>query len=398
MVSVSTVQMEEGRSCVMGRVRALNKVLKTEVVPLLEACGRVLAEPVTADRDYPPASRSMRDGFAVRSVDLPGKLRVIGEIRAGGNFEGSIQAGEAVEIMTGATVPKGADQVVMVEHTKRESEFISTARTAVSGEFINPKGSEAKAGERILQPGKRLAFSDVALLATFGKSEVLVYQKPTVAILATGDEVIEITEQPQENQVRNSNTLSLAAQVLRAGAIPRILPIARDTKESTRTGILEGLQTDLLLLSGGVSAGKYDLVETVLAELGAEFYFDRVLIQPGQPLVFGCAKKTFFFGLPGNPASTMVTFEVFARTAVELLSGEVHPELQITFAPLAKPFRHKPGLTRFLPAILNNGMVTPIEWQGSSDVPSLARANIFLVADAERESWATGEMIGVLRK
>ncbi len=398
MDSVHTVRLEEGRSCVLGRVRAQQRVPQVEVVPLLDAHGRVLAHPVIADRDYPPVARSVRDGFAVRSADLPGPFRIIGEIRAGSTFEGSVKTGEAVEIMTGATIPDGADQVVMVEHTERQPDSMQTSRPGVEGEFINPQGSEAKKGEHILNPGKRIDYADIALMATYGWTEVPVYRKPRIAILATGDEIVDIADLPQDNQVRNSNTCSLAVQVERAGGIPEILPIARDNHDATRAGILQGLQADLLLLSGGVSAGKYDLVETVLAELDAEFFFDRVLIQPGQPLVFGHVNQTFFFGLPGNPASTMVTFELFARAAIELLSGQEKIALPITFAPLGKPFRHKPGLTRFLPAKLEDGKVFPIDWQGSSDVPSLARADVFLVAEMDRESWEAGEMIGVLKK
>lgn len=395
---VPTVRFEEARKCVLDRVRSLGTTLPTETVSLLDAAGRVIAEPISADRDYPPVARSVRDGFAVRSTDLPGRLRVIGEIRAGGQFSETVRPGETVEIMTGATVPEGSDQIVMVEHTRHDGDFMITERAASMGEFINPQGSEAKAGEAILSAGKRLGFADIALLATYGRTDTLVYRKPKVAILATGDEVVEVEERPRENQVRNSNAQSIAVQVKRAGGVPEILPIARDNMKSTRELIARGLRSDLLLLSGGVSAGKYDLVETILAEFGAEFYFDRVLIQPGQPLVFGRAQNTFFFGLPGNPASTMVTFEVFARAAVEMLGGEAHPELPITQATLGHPFKHKPGLTRFLPAWFQNGALMQIPWQGSSDVPSLARANAFLVADADRESWKEGESIGVLLK
>ena len=170
-------------------------------------------------------------------------------------------------------------------------------------------------------------------------------------------------------------------------------------RQRLRQLMAEGFEADLLLLSGGVSMGKYDLVEVVLAELGAEFFFDRVLIQPGQPLVFGRAREKFFFGLPGNPASTMVTFELFARAALELIGGQVRTLLPVTLAPLAADFRHKPGLTRFLPALLSDdGMLTPVPWQGSSDVPALARSNAFLVAAADREQWKAGERIQVLLK
>jgi molybdopterin molybdotransferase len=221
-----------------------------------------------------------------------------------------------------------------------------------------------------------------------------------VAILATGDEIVEIEETPAEHQIRNSNSYSLAAQVRRAGGIPKILPVARDNDESTRKLIEAGLAADLLLLSGGVSAGKYDIVEIVLAGLGARFFFDRVRIQPGQPLVFGEARGKFFFGLPGNPASTMVTFELFGRAALELLSGRQEAPLLMPTARLTKDFRHKTGLTRFLPARVSGdgSELTPLGWTGSSDVPSLARANCFVVAERDREAWTKGEQIRFLPK
>jgi molybdopterin molybdotransferase len=264
---------------------------------------------------------------------------------------------------------------------------------------VNRGGSEARNGEVVIPAGKRLDYSSVALLATIGLVRVPVFRKPKVAVLATGDEIVEPDQQPSDFQIRNSNVYSLAAQVARAGGEASILPVAKDEYEPTRSAIERGLDSDLLLLSGGVSAGKYDLVETVLAGLSAEFFFDRVLIQPGQPLVFGCARGKFFFGLPGNPASTMVTFELFGRAALELLGGQTENLLPITFAPLAADFRHKPGLTRFLPASLSaDGTVTPVPWQGSSDVPALSRSNAYLVADPGRDNWNAGELIQVLLK
>jgi molybdopterin molybdotransferase len=270
---------------------------------------------------------------------------------------------------------------------------------AEPGQFINPRGSEARAGSLLLDAGSRVGFAEIALLASAGCAEVSVFARPRVAILATGDEIVEVHETPLAHQIRNSNAYSLAAQVRRAGGEPEVLPVARDTRDATRALIEQGLAADLLLLSGGVSAGKYDIVEEALASLGAGFYFDRALIQPGQPVVFGRVNRTFFFGLPGNPASTMVTFEIFARAAVELLGGQRESLLPLTLAPLAEPFRHKPGLTRFLPARLDaGGAVTHLPWQGSGDVPAIARANAFLVAAADRERWDRGELIQVLMK
>jgi molybdopterin molybdotransferase len=397
------MSFDQARACVVERVTALRVFYPAEEVALECAAGRVLAETVVADRDYPALGRSVRDGFAVKAGDVPGTLRVIGEVRAGECFAGQVGAGEAVEIMTGAPVPAGADAVVMVEHvTGGTGGTITTERAAEPGQFINPQGCEARAGDRLLTPGKRLGFADIAMLAAAGKAQVAVCPRPRVSLLATGDELVPVTETPRDFQIRNSNGYSLAAQVLRAGGVPVILPVAKDDYEDTLRLIERGLETGLLLISGGVSAGKHDLVERALAGLGAEFFFDRVLIQPGQPLVFGRVRDKFFFGLPGNPVSTMVTFELFARAALELLGGESRSELPLGAAVLTRDFRHKTGLTRFLPATVGwTGawpQLTPVKWSGSGDVPAVTRANAFLVAEAGRAEWKAGEWMRVLLK
>jgi molybdopterin molybdotransferase len=394
------LSFEEARACVLREVSAGRGSLPTEQIPSLEAAGRILAEEITADRDYPPFPRSARDGFAVRAADVPGELTVIGEVRAGEVYRGFVGPGGAVEIMTGAPLPEGADAVVMVEHVERSDDRITVARSLKSGENFNARGIEAKQGSAVLSAGRRLGFAEIALLAMVGRECATVYRRPRIAILPTGDEIVEAGEEPKAFQIRNSNAWSMSVQVARAGGDPQILPIARDNYESTRGLIEQGLTHDLLLLSGGVSAGKYDIVERVLADLGAQFFFDRVLIQPGQPLVFGTARGKFFFGLPGNPASTMVTFEVFARAAVELLGGANEAPLRLLQARLAKELRQKPGLTRFLPAQVSadGSTVAPEPWQGSGDVNSLARANAFLITEPDREGWAAGDMIRVLLK
>jgi len=390
----------EARQSVLDEVRGAGLAPPVEEALLAQACGRVLAEDVAADRDTPALARSMRDGYAVRARDLPGELEVIGEVRAGERFTGEIGRGQAVEIMTGAPVPAGADAVVMVEHTHRVNGKVAIGRAAEPNQNINQAGSEAAAGEVVLHAGQRLDYTGIAMLATFGRAKVRVFRKPTVALIATGDEIVEVQETPKNFQIRNSNIQSLAAQVARAGGVACPLPVARDTEAHTREIIAQALGADLLLLSGGVSAGKYDVVERVLAALDARFFFDRVLIQPGQPLVFGQVRGKFFFGLPGNPASTMVTFEIFARAAVELLSGLAEPVLHMPFARLTADFRHRAGLTRFLPARLSadGTEVTPVRWHGSSDVPALTRANAYLVADAHRPEYSSGEFIQVLLK
>lgn len=388
---------EQARECVLREARGSPEA---EQVPVLECAGRVLAEAIVADRDYPPFPRSARDGYAVRAADLPGELRVTGEVRAGEVFAGGIGPGEAVEIMTGAPLPPGADAVVMIEHTDRTGDCVRIDRSPKAGDNFSPRGIEARRGDVVLAPGRRLGFAEAALLAMVGRQCVSVFRQPRVAILPTGDEIVEAGEQPREFQIRNSNACSLAVQVRRAGGLPEILPIARDHYEATRSLIERGLDSELLLISGGVSAGKYDLVERVLADLGARFFFDRVLIQPGQPLVFGTARGRFFFGLPGNPASTMATFELFARAALDLLGGASAAPLPLLRAKLTREFRHKTGLTRFLPAHLSEdgSLITPEPWHGSGDVPALARANAFLVAEADREFWAAGDDIRVLLK
>lgn len=398
---MAPLTFEDARSCVLANVSgARRQPLDVERVPLLDACGRVLAEPIEADRDYPPVPRSARDGFAVRAADLPGALRIVGEVRAGESFQGRVERGTAVEIMTGAPVPEGADAVVMIEHCTVTGDTVSTDRSPSTGDNVSAQGSEARAGGILLEPGQRIDYAGIALLAAVGRSQVSVFRRLRVAILATGDEIVPIDAHPAPHQIRNSNSYSIAAQVARAGAIPVILPVARDEFESTGELVGSGLQCDLLLVAGGVSAGKYDLVEKVLAQAGAEFYFDRVKIQPGQPLVFGSVQGKFFFGLPGNPGSTMLTFELFARAAIELLSGQNEANLPLTLSRLCHDFRQKRGLTRFLPALLSadGSHVSPIAWRGSSDVPSLARANAFLVTEPERETWNAGDLIRVLMK
>lgn len=390
------LSFNDARATVLREIRAVRVTPPLETVSLRDAHLRVLAADLHADRDLPPFHRSVRDGFAVRAADIPGTLRIIGEVAAGAVFAGSVGVGEAVEIMTGAPLPAGADCVVMIEHCTTLNGTVSTDRILTPGTHIAPRACEAVQGACLLPAGSRIDYPAIALLASTGHSTVQVYRKPHIAILATGDEIVEVDQVPAPHQIRNSNAQSLAAQVERAGGVALVLPIAPDTLAATRALIEQGLMADMLVLSGGVSAGKYDVVEPAFAALGARFFFDRVLVQPGQPLVFGTAQGKFFFGLPGNPASTMVTFELFARAAIELLSGAAEARLNFTLARLTQPFHHKPGLTRFLPAHIRCTEVTPVAWQGSGDVPALCRANAYLVADPNQADYAQGDLITVL--
>jgi molybdopterin molybdotransferase len=397
MTFVPPLPFPAARKLVVETVRARRRLPAVERVPLLLAANRVLAEPLKADRDSPPLPKAVRDGFALRAADTPGTLDIVAEVAAGTYFPGPLRKGQAVEIMTGAPMPEGADAVAMVEHVERRNGSVHVPQAYEAGANYNPQGCECRAGAELLPAGSRLSYPGIALAASCGYTELTAYLRPRVAIIATGNELVAVEAHPLPHQIRNSNAYSLAAQVDRAGGIPVILPIARDTIEETLDVLEQARGCALILFSGGVSAGKYDVVEPALAALGARIEFDRVLIQPGQPLVFGSLEETFFFGLPGNPASTMVCFEVFARAALELLCGAAETPLPITQAPLARPFQHKAGLTRFLPARMEgDGLLTPLSWSGSSDLAATARANCYLVAEPDRPYYEAGERIGVL--
>jgi molybdopterin molybdotransferase len=399
-VRSKALDFEQARQIVIDTVRSITRRWSTDLVTLEEAHGRVLAESLRADRDYPALRRSLRDGFAVKSADVPGTLRIRGEVRAGEIQQAPLQRGEALEIMTGAPVPDGADAVVMIEHVRRNGEDVVIEQGAEPGQFINDRGAEAQHGSVLIPQGMRLDASHIATLAMTGHSNVAVMRRPSVGIVATGDEIIEVAQTPAAHQIRNSNSFMLAALVRAAGANATVLPIARDTREALRPLLERGLRYDMLLVTGGVSAGKYDLVKPALRELGVEFQFERVRVQPGQPTAFGIFESNPIFGLPGNPGSTLVTFQLFARPALDLIGGQADAILPLLTARFEAPFRHKRGLTRFLPARLSpdGQQLRHIPWQGSSDLPALAKANAFLVADHDRESWETGDSIRVMPK
>lgn len=399
------LSFEQALATVRQKLIAGGFVPSVEQLALGDACGHVLAEDVRADRDYPPFNRSTRDGFAVLSADLtavPAMLECLGELRAGGYFEGTVGPGQCVQIMTGAPLPNGTNAVVMIEHTRAQGSRVEVLRTVESFENIVRQGSEAPAGSLVLPRGRRLGAGELGLLASVGHDPVSVFVAPQVAILPTGDEVVPIDQRPKWFQIRNSNAVTLSAQVQTASGVPQLLDIAPDHKESLRRLILEGLESDLLLLSGGVSAGKYDFVEQVLSELGAEFYFQGVAIRPGKPLVFGRVQGKFFFGLPGNPVSTYVTFELFVRPAIAVLSGGEFETPVFLRARLSKPIRQRLGLTAFMPARVElqgrDPVVSLVGWQGSGDLVGVAAANCFLVMHPEQTEVVAGDWVDVMPK
>jgi molybdopterin molybdotransferase len=465
MSPATIVSFEQARHLVEEHAASLRPQGK-ELVELLDSPGQILAEPVLADRNFPPFPRATRDGYAVRAADLarlPAKLKVVGEIKAGPAADAvlQIETGQAAAIMTGAPAPPGSDAVVMVEYTSRDGDQVTISRGIASGDNIVPIASEAKRGDRLLPRGVRLDHAAIAVAASVGRSRLLVYSKPRVAVLATGDELVDIDVPLARNQIRNSNTYSLAAQIQAAGGEPVLLPIAPDESERLRELIADGFEADLLLLSGGVSMGKYDLVEQVLAEFDAEFFFTGAQIQPGRPVVFGrvpcgagaparegerhdaaaleknalerhstadfekhpssgghgfsradrIAKESgalaseahkYFFGLPGNPVSTMVTFELFARPLLEALAGMTPQKLVFLHAKLKSEIKVKPGLKRFLPAILSGEFeqaeVELVRWQGSGDIAATAAANCYIVIPPDEEIIKAGDWAPVLMR
>ncbi len=380
-------------------------VPETESVGLLAALGRVLAEPVVADRDQPPFNRATRDGFAVRAADVGAEMEVMGQVRAGERWTGEeMTEGQAIEIMTGAPMPTGADAVVMVEHVAVVGGRVRVedGRRASVGENVVPRGAEARAGDAVLEERVVMGAAEVALASACGAASVRVFGRPRVAIVATGDELVEIEETPKDWQVRNSNSYGLAALVMAAGGEAVRLPIARDQREELRGALDEARRCDLVLLSGGVSMGKYDLVEKVLAESGAEFFFTGVRMQPGKPVVFGRLPASgeregrYFFGLPGNPVSTQVTFHCFVGPMLRALGGAAVEEPRFVRAVLAEDVAGKAGLVRMLPARLTPEWVQLVGWKGSGDLGANARANCYAVLPGDVVEFRTGDTISVL--
>jgi molybdopterin molybdotransferase len=414
--------------------------LATERVTLASAAGRVLAETLRADTDQPPFARSTRDGFACRAAEASTHrpLLIAGSSRAGDPPSGPLPRGAAWEIMTGASVPRGADAVIMLEHVETAHAETVGPHTAPTvrlqpprivkrGENIVLRGAQARKGTALLHAGTLMSAAQIALAASCGYAEVTVYVKPRVAILSTGDELVPIAAKPAPGQIRNSSSAMLAAMVAVTGGEPWILPIARDTAKSLNAALVRAATADLLLITGGVSAGKFDLVEPALARMGARFHFTGVRIQPGKPVVFGELPRPkgpnqkdgsmqwrrptgsvqnqngtscCFLGLPGNPISSAVTFLLFAAPVLSALTGKLDRGPRFALARLAADVKTKPGLTRFLPAACTFTSPVPevelIAWQGSGDLAAMALSNCFLVVPDDCNSLDAGAMANIL--
>jgi molybdopterin molybdotransferase len=388
---------------------------RTERVQLANALNRILAAPIAADDDQPPFARSTRDGYACRAAEASAHiaLPIAGSTHAGQAPAGRLPKGKAWEIMTGAPAPPGADCVVMLEHVEISANAIRLAleRKIKPGENVVAKGAQSRRGDELLKPGASLTPAQIALAASCGYAQLDVYVRPRVAILTTGDELVPIRAKPGPGKIRNSNAPMLAALVAGAGAEPIVLPTAADTAKALDAALAQA-QADMLLISGGVSAGKFDLVEPALARLGARFHFTGVKIQPGKPLVFGQVPKKrqsstakVFFGLPGNPISSAVTFHLFAAPILAALAGsnEIHPRFVLAHLTRDTDRKTKPGLTRFLPAycefnpsVAQLPQVALVPWHGSGDLTAFAQSNCFLVIPEDAGFLEAGTTVHIL--
>lgn len=379
-------------------------ILGEEKTPLTEAVGRVLRNNALSDLDLPPFDRARMDGYALKAADtatVPARLKDIGEAAAGFSFDGIVESGQAVRIMTGAPIPAGADAVQQIEVIHVTDGWIEVQKAVQSGQFITPRGVEARAGDVMVKTGERISPAVAAVLASFGHASLTVSRSPKVALLSTGTELVEVTETPGPSQIRNSNTYSLAGYAASAGAEVVSSGIVRDDFAATREAIAAGLNiSDVVMLSGGVSMGDYDLVKPALVELGAEILVEKVAMHPGKPTVFAKLGDKVIFGLPGNPVSVAVSFHLFARPALMQMQGakEIHlPRFQ---AYAARPVKGAPPRRSHQPGRLTirdgRAEVEPLKWSGSSDLVAFMKADCLIVVPEDKAAMVEGELVEVI--
>jgi molybdopterin molybdotransferase len=390
-------------------VRQQTQRLLTERVAIDQVLGRVLAEDVVADSDLPPFDRSQMDGYAVRAEDVkttPVRLRIAGESAAGRGWHNQLEEGQAVRIMTGAPVPAGADSVQQVEltHELKDGTVVELLETVELGKSIVKRGAEIKAGEVVLNAGTTVNAAMMAVLAAFGYANVEVFRRPRVAVLATGTELVSVDQTPGQDQIRDSNNYSLSAYAALAGATVQRMPLTGDETSLLKTQIANAAETcDLIVTSGGVSMGVYDVTKSALKELDAEIFFERVALRPGKPTVFArLPNGTLVFGLPGNPVSVAVTFNLFARTALLAMQGATDPTLKRETAALARSVKGTTDRDSYLPAQLTTNddaelIAFPLKWGGSSDFVAFALTTALLIVPANLKSIEAGSLVTVLR-
>lgn len=380
------------------------RALPAERVPIEDAVGRVLAEDIFADTDMPPFDRSQMDGYAVRAADTKDAhavLKLVGESAAGRGWKGRLKAGEAIRIMTGAPLPSGADAVQKIELTQEADGTVIINEPTEKSRFIVPKGKEVKKGTVVLRGGERLTASNIAIPAAFGYAKLKVSKRPRVAILATGTEIVPIKTKPKPDQIRNSNSLMLASLCQAAGAETVILPTVGDKLYELTGAIADAAKkSDLVITTGGVSVGKYDLTKEAIAGLGAEVFFEKVKLKPGKPTVFARLKRSFFFGLPGNPVSAAVTFHLFVRRSLMLMQSASAIDLPSGFAVIDGEAKGTWERDSYLPASLATDsegrlLAVPLRWHGSLDFIGFANAEA-LVRIPAGTSLTSGEVCEVL--
>lgn len=391
------------------------QVIKEQTPPLSpvpveieDALGRFLAEDVIADSDLPPFDRSQMDGYAVRAADTrngPVRLRIVGESVAGAGWHNELLDGQAVRIMTGAPVPKGADSVQQVELTRElDGTTVEILQPADMGKSIVRRASEITAGERVLRSGERINAAMMAVLASFGYAQVRVGREPRVAVLATGSELVAVNQRPGTDQIRDSNNYSIGAYAALAGATVDLMPLTGDKVNVLKQQISAASQrSDVLVTSGGVSMGVYDFTKTVLKELGAEIFFERVALRPGKPIVFArLPNGVLVFGLPGNPVSVSVTFNLFARTSLLAMQGAEEPALKEEWAILERSVKGSVDRESYLPCLIRPGeaghlLAQPLKWGGSSDLVAFARATGLIRVPAAVATLEIGSTVRVVR-
>jgi len=390
-------------------VRQQTRLLPTERVRLEHVLNRILAEDIIADSDLPPFDRAQMDGYAVRAEETgaaPVRLRIVGESAAGRGWHHELKEGEAVRIMTGAPVPAGADSVQQVEltHELKDGTVVELLETVELGKSIAKRGAEIQAGETVLQSGAIINAAMMAVLAAFGYAEVTVAQRPRAGVLATGTELVSVNEKPGQDQIRDSNNYSIAAYAQLTGALVERLPLARDETSVLTHQIAEAAEKcDVVVTSGGVSMGVYDVTKAALHELGAEIFFERVALRPGKPTVFArLPNGTLVFGLPGNPVSVAVTFNLFARTALLAMQGANEPALKYDSALLARSVKGNVDRESYLPAQLTTNddgelIAFPLKWGGSSDFVAFALTTALLIVPAGTKTLEANTLVRVLR-
>jgi molybdopterin molybdotransferase len=396
------ITVEEALDKILDRIQPLG----SEKVSILEAVGRVSTEDILANRDIPPFDNSGMDGYAVRAQEIqsastnhPVRLEVIEDLPAGHVPKKRVERGKAVRIMTGALIPEGADTVVPVEDTKKDGRFTLIFKTTPRGEHIRKAGEDVKKGECVISAGDLIDPAAIGMLASVGCSFVAVYQRATAAILCTGEELVDVDGDLDGIKIVSSNSYSLAAQVKECGAIPIQLGIARDQKEEIREKLLQGLRADVLISSAGVSVGDYDFVKDVLNDLGVEIVFWRVAMKPGMPVVFGTIRDKPLFGLPGNPASSMVSFEQFVRPSLLKMMGHRRLFRPVIDAILKEDIQKRPGRRHFIRALVtvekDQYSVVPAGAQGSGILKSMVKANGLMVIPEDCDTVKAGEKVKV---